>query len=168
MREETDMRKRLLAGFLAVAMMLTMAPFAFAADNTEETDSSNVVAKIGDAGYATLQEAVNAAQDGQTVTLTQNAGGGVYFGYDKKNNLNWNGTKSITVDFAGYTYDAAPTIGSTGTETNGFQMLKGNTVTLKNGTINSTQAKILIQNYCNLTLEDMNLIGNGDTVLSLN
>lgn len=105
------------------------------------------VAKIGEAKYESLQEAVNAAKDGDTITMLRNASGGVYFGYNA-DNTDWpkNVTKTITVDFAGTTYDATPTVGSTNTKTNGLQLLKGNTVTLKGGTIQSTQAKILIQN----------------------
>ncbi len=49
------------------------------------------------------------------------------------------------------------TVGSSGTETNGFQLLKGSTVAFKNGTINAGKAKIVIQNYADLTLEDVTL-----------
>ena len=48
-------------------------------------------------------------------------------------------------------------VGSTGSETNGLQLLKGSKVTLRNGIIKSTKANILIQNYCDLTLEDVTL-----------
>ena len=38
----------------------------------------------------------------------------------------------------GHTYTVSkPTVGSSGTETNGLQLLKGSTVTFKNGTLNS-------------------------------
>lgn len=76
------MKKRLLSAFLAVMMVLTMAPMAFAADEDAEntadgsasagTGSSEVtsaVAKIGDTDYATLQAAVNAANNGDTIVL---------------------------------------------------------------------------------------------------
>ena len=76
------MKKRLLSAFLAVMMVLTMAPVAFAADEDAEntadgsasvgTGSSEVtsaVAKIGDTDYATLQAAVNAANNGDTIVL---------------------------------------------------------------------------------------------------
>lgn len=68
------MKRRLLSAFLAVMMVLTMAPVAFAADEDAEntadgsasagTGSSEVtsaVAKIGNAEYPTLQAAVDAA-----------------------------------------------------------------------------------------------------------
>ena len=76
------MKKRLLSAFLSVMMVLTMAPMAFAADEDAEntadgsvsagTGSSEVtsaVAKIGDTDYATLQAAVNAANNGDTIVL---------------------------------------------------------------------------------------------------
>ncbi len=56
-------------------MVLTMAPVAFAADGVEPTDGTgssevtSAVAKIGDTDYATLQAAVNAANNGDTVQL---------------------------------------------------------------------------------------------------
>lgn len=55
------MKRRLLSAFLAVMMVLTMAPVAFAVDDA--------VAKIGDTDYATLQAAVDAANNGDTVQL---------------------------------------------------------------------------------------------------
>lgn len=73
------MKRRLLSAFLAVMMVLTMAPVAFAGDEDAEntavssTSGSNdsAVAKIGDTGYATLQAAVDAANNDDTVTLVK-------------------------------------------------------------------------------------------------
>lgn len=73
------MKRRLLSAFLAVMMVLTMAPVAFAAEGDAEntavssTSGSNdsAVAKIGDTGYATLQAAVNAANNDDTVMLVK-------------------------------------------------------------------------------------------------
>lgn len=59
------MGKRLLASFLAAAMMLTMAPFAFAAEGD--------VAEVNGTGYSTLDEAINTAQEGQTIKLLTDA-----------------------------------------------------------------------------------------------
>lgn len=74
------MKRRLLSAFLAVMMVLTMAPVAFAADGSEtgssSAASSTVVAKIGDAEYSTLQAAVDAANNGDTVTLVENTNEG--------------------------------------------------------------------------------------------
>ena len=110
------------------------------------------VAKIGDVKYATLEEAFAAAQDGDEVTLLANcAGNGIKVAQGKFAN-------GLTVDFGGFTYTMdGEMVGSTGTETQAFQLLKDNTITFKNGTITSTKAKILVQNYSNLTLEGMTL-----------
>lgn len=59
------MKRRLLSAFLAVMMVLTMAPMAFAADEGGTTG----VAKIGDVEYPTLQAAVDAANNGDTIVL---------------------------------------------------------------------------------------------------
>lgn len=59
------MKRRLLSAFLAVMMVLTMAPVAFAADEGGTTG----VAKIGDVEYPTLQAAVDAANNGDTIVL---------------------------------------------------------------------------------------------------
>ena len=60
------------------------------------------------------------------------------------------------MDFNGkkYTVDGS-LVGSTGTETQAFQLLKDNRIVFKNGTIYSAKAKMLVQNYSNLTLENM-------------
>ncbi len=127
-----------------MAIFATMLPLAAAwADN---------VAKIGETEYETLAEAFAAAQDGQTITLLADcSGNGIKAPQGKFAN-------GLTVDFDNHTYTVdGATVGSTGTETNGFQLLKDNTITFKNGTITSAKAKILIQNYSNLTLEGMTL-----------
>lgn len=72
--------------------------------------------------------------------------------------------QNIVIDFNGNTYDVSgATVGSSGTETNGFQLLKGATVEMKNGTVTATSstAKLLIQKYCDLTLRGMVVDGRG-------
>ena len=115
------------------------------------------VAKIGTTGYATLADAFAAAVDDDTITVLANsAGNGI-----KVTPAGKFATNGLTVDFAGHTYTVdGETVGSTGTETNGFQLLKNNKVTFKNGTITSAKAKILVQNYSDLTLEGMTLTLN--------
>ncbi|WP_207752185.1 hypothetical protein [Ruminococcus difficilis] len=114
------------------------------------------VAKIGNTKYETLADAFAAAQDGNTITLLADcAGNGIKVTPAGKF------ANGLTVDFAGHTYTVdGETVGSTGTETNGFQLLKNNKVTFKNGTITSAKAKILVQNYSDLTLEGMTLTLN--------
>ena len=70
-------------------------------------------------------------------------------------------TSGLIVDFNGKTYSVTGNlVGSTGTESQAFQLLKENKITFKNGTITSAKAKILIQNYSDLTLEGMTLTMN--------
>lgn len=65
----------------------------------------------------------------------------------------------VTFDLNGYTWDITDTVGSAGTETNGMQLLKDSKVTIMNGTMTSATSKLLIQNYCELTLNDVKLSG---------
>lgn len=120
-------------------------------------DEENSVAKVTGSGkttyFETLPKAVAAAKDGETVTLLKDASGDGVVVPSGSN---------IVIDFAGYTYVIdGTTVGSTGTETNGFQLLKNSTIEFRNGTLTSSKAKILIQNYSNLTLKDMTLDGTG-------
>ncbi|MBR1717044.1 MAG: InlB B-repeat-containing protein [Paludibacteraceae bacterium] len=115
-------------------------------------------AKIGETGYATLVEAVAAAVDGDVVVLQENvtAGAGVMIAKAD--------AKRITIDFGGYTYTAnSPAVGSVGTQNQAFHFEKGCDITLKNGTITSEGNAIimLVQNYGDLTLEDITLDGTG-------
>ena len=66
---------------------------------------------------------------------------------------------NLIIDFNGktYTVDSEPLAGSTGTKTQAFQLLKNSTVIFKNGTLYSEVAKMLVQNYSDLTLEGMTL-----------
>lgn len=69
------MKRRLLSAFLAVMMVLTMAPVAFAADgDAEKTAGSNdsAVAKIGESTYDTLKNAFAAVQNDETIVLQKN------------------------------------------------------------------------------------------------
>ena len=142
---------RKIAG-LACAMALLLALFTLPAERTALA-GDNDAAKIGNKTYETLEAAFADVPDGTqtTITLLRNASG---------NGIQVAGTKNITFDLGGFTYTIdGETVGSTGTATNGFQLSKGANVTIKNGTITSAKAKILIQNYSNLTLQDVLLDG---------
>ena len=60
-------------------------------------------------------------------------------------------------------------VGSTGTETNAFQLMMGSNLTFQNGVITTESAsgKILIQNYSNLKLEGVTLKGGPHTAYTL-
>ena len=159
---------------------VVLNPYAFNDEATDPIEFSVTVevtyeeqgkVRIGDEYFDTLVEAVDAAKDGDTIYLLDNlegAGIGI-FAPD---------VKDITIDFGGNTYTCVgPAVGSTGTQSQAFHLEKSAdytpNVTFKNGTITAEtgkNVKMLIQNYCNLTLTDMNLIGTTDTqyVLSNN
>ena len=128
--------------------------------DTPTTELGGNVALVNGKGYATLQSAVDAVTTDEetTVTLLCGASG---------NGVQVPSGRNIIFDLGGFTYTiAGETVGSTGTETNGFQLLKNSNITFKNGTITSEKAKILIQNYSNLTLDNVKLDGTklNDTV----
>ena len=122
-------------------------------DGTLTTNTAeNAAVMVGGKTYETLGAAITAAKAGDTIYVLKDipeaAGIAVPSG------------KNFTIDFGGHTYTLKdPGAGSAGTESNGFQFLKDSTITLKNGTVRIAEGTIsikrIIQNYANLTLEDM-------------
>ena len=171
------MKRKFLSILLTLAMALTLLPTAAMADETPsegggsapvEAPVETKVAQIGDKQYATLAEAVDAVPTNKTETeivlLKDYTGSGIKVVADKNIVFNLNGN-TYTVN--------KPTVGSPNTETNGFQLLKGSKVTFKNGTLNSVTGAdslpnggILIQNYCNLTLENVTLDTSANSNIS--
>ena len=124
--------------------------------------SFNPICAIGDNKYETLAEAVAAAGTSEaTITLlTEAATDGVISGAG----VVVPSGSNITFDLNGLTYNVSgQTVGSSTTETQGFQLLKNSNITFKNGTLKATSptAQMVIQNYSNLTLEDVNVDGTG-------
>lgn len=168
--------KKLFGILMALVLALALLPATVFAEDA--------VAKIDDGTtYATLEEAVRAVKEGGTVTLLKSAtGAGI--GTFRNPKAGQIAAKSFTIDFGGFTYTVKdPAVGSTGTETQGFHLEwsgKGDAnhnVTLKNGTIEAAKGtknvKMLVQNYCNLTLENVvldgaNLAGNQAYTMSNN
>ena len=158
-------------------MALTLLPTAAMADETPsegggsapvEAPVETKVAQIGDVKYDTLAEAVEAVPtnnaETEIVLLNDYIGSGIKVVAGKNIVFNLNG-KTYTVN--------KPTVGSSGTETNGFQLLKGSKVTFKNGALSSKTGAdslpnggILIQNYCDLTLENVTLDTSANSNIS--
>ena len=144
-------RRIFLCCLMTLLMAFVMAVPMSASAAVSETD----VVKIGDTGYATLGDAVAAVPtDGTQTTITflkDATGGGVQV----------QAGQNIIFDFDTHTYTVgAPTVGSTGTETSGFQLLKGSNVTMQNGALKGSDyqnLRIMIQNYCDLNIVDMDL-----------
>lgn len=125
------MGKRLLASFLAAAMMLTMAPFAFAIDDNEIPASEQ--------NTSDLQTAINNA--GDSYTLTENATADITI------------SKDFTLDLGGHTLTNTNAGNATITVTDGA------TVTVKDGTVMggtsyyNIQVGTAVNSTANLTLK---------------
>ena len=142
----------------------------------EPIPESEGVAAIGNKYYKTLAAAVKEAASGDTITILNDV--------NEAPGISVPSGKEFTIDFDGHTYTLSnPGAGSTGTETNGFQLLQGSNITFKNGTIRISDKNgsvgsgnpigRIIQNYANLTLENMqiyaeNQAGGEDYALSFN
>lgn len=156
-------QNRFLAALLAVAMMLQMLPLmAFAEDATGigETD----VAWIGNQGYTSLEDAVKAAQSGDTITL----GKGNYTLYGISSDGT---TKNKDLTFVGQGPDVTawqigpevPDPNKYGTEYNGDYSFDGaKTVTFKNMTLRSGKADYMGFIRADRTVVD-NCVINGKT-----
>ncbi|WP_300135112.1 S-layer homology domain-containing protein [uncultured Oscillibacter sp.] len=117
----------------------------------EEMMVAEVTTAEGVQQYTSLAEAVEAAANNSVIKLLKDTeGDGIVIDTSKKN---------LTIDFNTHSYTVSgSTVGSSGTETNAFQFLTGGSLTLKNGSIIFANQKTLLiglQNYCNLTLENM-------------
>ena len=137
------------------------------------TTTKGVVVK-----FATLEEAIAEAKDGDTVTLLKDCSGdGIVVPVGKFND------KGLIVDFANHSYTVGGVlVGSPGTGTNAFQLLKDNKITFQNGTIAGVTEgtkpaedtpnwhgapAIVIQNYCDLALKNMTVSGGDETVYTM-
>ena len=162
------MKKRVLSMFMALALCLTLLPAPAWAEETE-----GGAAQIGDTVYSTLPEAVNAAQDGDTIKLLadyKTAKGAS----EEEDGLTI--TKSVTLDLNGYgmddfqvaqVNDAGETLPSgnltvedtsaakTGKVTGTIELLAGN-LTINGGTIGDGRDGVSIENG--------NLTVNGGTI----
>ena len=100
-------------------------------------------------GYSTLKAAVLAAENNQTIVLLDDIvdGSGIFVK-----------DKNIIIDLNNKNYTVSKElVGSNGTVNQAFHFEKGATVTLKNGAIfvSDKNAKFIIQNYADLTLENV-------------
>lgn len=137
------MKRRLLSAFLAVMMVLTMAPMAFAADGeTADSASGSTGADSVDSGSTsggsgsgevapakTLQEQIDKAENGATIVLNKNCTEAITIPENKE----------ITLDLAGHTLV--------------------NNATAQDKTVADSERKHTITNNGTLTIEDS--VGGG-------
>ena len=113
----------------------------------------NGVVGIGSAVFSSLEQAFEVAYglDGDspvTITLLDNL---------KSPGVLVQSGSNIILDFNEYTLTSTGGAGSAGTKTLAFQLLRDSTIVFKNGTLNGMgpDCKMLIQNYSDLTLDNM-------------
>lgn len=133
-------------------------------------NKENAVAEIDGKYYASLNDAVAEVEKGDTIVILRDV--------PNASGISVPSGSDFTIDFGGHTYTlTGPGAGSTGTETSAFQLLKDSTITMKNGTIKmaegQTTIKRLIQNYADVTFEDMrfeakNMVPNEEYPLTFN
>ncbi|TDP49815.1 hypothetical protein [Aminicella lysinilytica] len=154
-----EVSKKIATIVLSIVVLLAMTPMMAYADTSPQSN----VAKIGTTEYASVQAAVKAVTtDAQTtITLEKDSTEAGVIVPESKN---------ITFDLGNHTLTINKGVGSSGTETNGMQLLKGSNITIENGTVCSAQNPtvksgdpgsffILIQNYSNLKLN--NVVADG-------
>lgn len=153
-------QNRFLAALLAVAMMLQMLPMLAFADDATGTGKISINGKP----YSSLEEAVRAAQSGDTITL--GAGNYTLYGISSADT-----TKGKDLTFVGQGTDKTawnigdevPDPNKFGTEYNGDYSFDGaGTVTFKNMTLRSGDANYLGFIRANNTVVDRCVI-NGKT-----
>ncbi len=172
--------KTKILAFAAVALMFAVCFIGFVAINDGEVDAESTttnVAKIGETPYPTLIDAIKNVKNGETITLvrdvTDGSGVGIFVNGDgyivynatthAKEDMALKKGEKLTLDLNGKTYCVTtPAVGSEGYETQAFHLEMGFNVTIKNGTITSSgsSVKMLVQNYCNLTLDNVTLDGS--------
>lgn len=120
----------------------------------DDSVKPNKVATVDGVPYATIKDAIDNVAEGGTITLLANV--------QDESIFVAKGEKNFTLDLDGHTFTASyPLAGSTGTQNQALHLEAGNTITIKNGTIKAIDGveklKFIIQNYANLTLEDVTI-----------
>ena len=141
-----------------------------AGENTA-AEVKKYVAQIGTTGYESLQDAITAAVNGDTIKLLASVADGTGLKTADDNAQHTKVGKTFTIDFAGFTYtvDGAG-VGSTGTETQAMHWGEKDNITLKNGNFvistkaatvanpaNNKKVKMAMQNYADLTVKNMTM-----------
>lgn len=114
---------------------------------------SEAVATIGDQSFASLKEAIASVTDGTetVITLHQDVTAG--------DGIEIPSGRNITIDLGGHTYAVTQNYVGSGNNKNAFWFLKDSYIVVKNGVLKGQHAPIVVQNYSNLTLDGVNVVG---------
>ena len=151
------MKKRILSALMMICMMLMLFPTLAEASTIPSSElGKNVtlsletpdVAKIGETGYKSLAEAINAAASEDTITLLADVTASDIIVIDK----------AITIDGNGHKL--------TSSATRAINVSGANGVTIKNLTINAAGERAInvIQGATNVTIENVTAIAANYTV----
>ena len=152
--------KKLLMSLLAVLMVCGLMMPVSAEGEKFEVTRNGVTETVSDNDL--LAYFANEVQSNDKVTvkfLDNYSSGGFEIKAQNKTGL------KVEIDLNGFEWVFNdPAVGSSGYETQGIHIEKGNTFKFKNGTLkvsdNATGIKMFIQNYCNLTLENVDVVCN--------
>lgn len=144
---------KLMVLLLATVMVISLLPLAaLAADPVyfEVTvgDATTQHATAGEA-YAAVEAALPSGGKATIKLLDDYTGEGLVITADK--NLD------LTFELNTHTWTVTKLVGSAGTETNAFQLNKGNKVTFQNGAVTSSVARIGFQSYCDLIVDNVDV-----------
>ena len=118
-----------------------------------DIDSLNREVSLNGTSYENLTEAINDINIGGTIILASDTA---------SEGVQVQSGSNFVIDLAGNKLVMnGKMAGSAGTQTNAFQFLKDSTITIKNGVIVSEEAAIVVQNYSNLTLDNVTIEGKG-------
>ena len=156
-----------VTGFISAGTFNSNVDASYLAEGLGLTQDGNnyvvaqPVAKIGNVSYATLQAAINAVPANTETTITLVGENAAVSGNGFQIPDGTTG-KNIIIDFNGCTYTVTGgAVGSNGTINQCMHFYKDNKLTLRNGTIkvqeNLAGVKIMMQNYCDLTLDNLNV-----------
>lgn len=146
-------KRRFLGILLAACMVLMLLPMTAFAVGTmyfEVTVNGNTTQyETAGEAYLAVESALPSGGSATIKLLEDYSGGGLIVKANK--NLD------LTFDLNDKTWTVTDTVGSPGTETNAFQLNRGNTVTFQNGAVTSSVARILFQSYCDLTVDNVDV-----------
>ncbi len=138
---------------LAAVMVVSLLPAAaLAADpmyfEVVIDGATTQYATAGEA-YAAVEAALPSGGKATIKLLDDYTGEGLVITADK--NLD------LTFELNTHTWTVTKLVGSAGTETNAFQLNKGNKVTFQNGAVTSSLARIGFQSYCDLIVDNVDV-----------
>ena len=167
MEKQTNRAKQLTVAIAALALVLCICVVALPSEEVSAAENIyEVAAEPSEGQYADIPSAIEAAEEADETTFTIKLMSDV-----TGKGFITDAGQNVTIDLNEFTYTINYCVGSSGTETNGLQLLADAVVVITNGPIASTTvalawtsidsqyvalgAGILIQNYSKLTLDNV-------------